>query len=138
MNPIEELLSAPLEAGWTLEGLAARVLDAVATSDDAEWVLDAQSLTNRQARRLIRPLLACLATQSAVEAGTPVNLFTGHLNFKRHGPSGPVWFTGEFDNRPGSERIALRRHNAPPDVGNVNGVQSIDRDARIGAGTRPT
>jgi ATP-dependent Zn protease len=54
-------------------------------------------------------LLACLATKSAAEAGTPPNLYGGQLSFKRIGPDGPVWIFGEFENKPGSVRIAFRR-----------------------------
>jgi len=117
---ITELLAAPLSPDWTIEGLAEHLLRAIAarqpqTVDEVhELVLDADGGTDRQSRRLLRPLLACLATKSAAETGTPVNLFTGRLCFKRPGPTGAVWITGEFDNRPGSVRVAFRRTDSPP------------------------
>src|SRR5438132_3879659 len=88
-NPITDLLGAPLGPDWTVEGLAEQVLAAIAgqRSEEAqEFVLDADKTVDRQARRLLRPLLACLATKSAAEAGTPANLCAGHFSFKRPGP----------------------------------------------------
>jgi hypothetical protein len=117
-NPITDLLGAPLGPDWTLEGLAEQVLDAVATrrsGDGEEVVLDADATTDRQSRRLLRPLLACLATKAAAEAGTPANLYGGHFSFKRVGPQGPVWIIGQFENRPGCVRATLRRSNSPPE-----------------------
>src|SRR5277367_5726269 len=109
---ITNLLAAPLSPDWTIEGLAEQLLDTIAAhraeASDAvqEFVLDAGAVTDYQSRRLLRPLLACLATRSAAEAGTTVNLFGGLLCFKRSGPTGPVWITGQFDNRPGLVRVA--------------------------------
>ena len=80
-----------------------------------EFVIHADATTDRQSRRLLRPLLACLATKSAAEAGSPPNLYGGHLSFKRPGPKGPVWILGEFENRPGSVRVTLRRSTSPPE-----------------------
>jgi hypothetical protein len=111
---ITDLLAAPLSPDWTVEGLAEQLLGAIAVSppeavgEVQALVLVADATTDRQSRRMLRPLLACLATKSAAEAGTPVNLFTGHLCFKRPGPAGPVWITGEFENRPGAVRVAFR------------------------------
>ncbi|MBI1913395.1 MAG: hypothetical protein HYS12_01350 [Planctomycetes bacterium] len=79
-----------------------------------EFVLDADATTDRQSRRLLRPLIACLATKSAAEAGTPPNLYGGHFSFKRPGPKGPVWILGQFENRQGSVRVTLRRYSSPP------------------------
>jgi hypothetical protein len=117
-NPITDLLSTPLGPDWTVEGLAEQLLGAIAAqrSEEAqEFVFDADATTDRQSRRLLRPLLACLATKSAAEAGTPANLYGGNFSFKRPGPKGPVWILGQFDNRPGSVRLALRRSNSPPE-----------------------
>ena len=117
-NPITDLLGAPLGPDWTVEGLAEQVLGAIAAQRSAEgqeFVLDADASTDRQSRRLLRPLLACLATKSAAEAGAPANLYGGHFSFKRPGPTGPVWILGQFENRPGSVRVALRRSSSPPD-----------------------
>src|SRR5216684_4108975 len=88
-NPLTELLAAPLSPDWTVEGLAERLLGAIAArrSEEAqEFVLDADATTNRQSRRVLRPLLACLATKSAAEAGTAANLYRGRLSFERLGP----------------------------------------------------
>jgi hypothetical protein len=79
-----------------------------------EFVLDADAMPNDQARRLMRPLLACLATKSAAEAGTAANIYGGHLSFQRPSPNGPVWILGEFQNQPGSVRVMLRRSVSPP------------------------
>jgi len=117
-NPITDLLGAPLGPGWTVEGLAEQVLGAVAarrSEEGQEFVLDADTATDRQSRRLLRPLLACLATKSAAEAGTPVNLYGGHFSFQRPGPQGPVWILGRFENRPGNVRVMLRRASSPPE-----------------------
>jgi hypothetical protein len=116
-NPITDVLGAPLSPDWTVEGLAEQVLGAIAAqgSEEAqEFVLDADATANRQSRRLLRPLLACLATKSAAEAGTSANLYGGHFSFKRPGPNGPVWILGQFENRPGSVRVTVRRSTSPP------------------------
>src|SRR5437868_11857658 len=115
-NSITDLLGAPLGPDWTVEGLAEQVLVAIAArrSEEAqEFVLDAAATTDRQTRRVLRPLLACLATKSAAEAGTPPNLYGGHLAFTRPGPEGPVWILGHFENRPGRARVAFRRSASP-------------------------
>lgn len=111
-NPITDLLAASLGPDWSVEGLAEQVIDAIAAqrSEEAqEFIFDADATTDRQSRRLLRPLLACLATKSAAEAGTPANLYGGYFSFKRPGPKGPVWIVGQFENRPGSVRVTLRR-----------------------------
>jgi hypothetical protein len=118
-NPIADLLSAPLDSDWTVEGLAEQVLGAIAahrSTEAQEFILDAAAAKDRQSRRLLRPLLACLAAKSAAESGAPVDLFGGHLSFKRLGPEGPVWILGQFENRPGSTRILLRCSNSPPKI----------------------
>lgn len=77
-----ELLAVPLSPGWTSEGLAEQVLAAIAaqrSEDTREFILDADATTDGQSSRLLRPLLACLASKSADETGTPVNLFGGRL-----------------------------------------------------------
>jgi hypothetical protein len=118
-NPITDLLAAPLKPDWTVEGLAEQLLSAIATrpcAESQEFVFDADAATDRQACRLLRPLLACLATKSAAEAGMSANLYGGHVSFKRPGPEGPVWILGRFSNRPGSVRLTLRRSSSPPEV----------------------
>lgn len=115
-NPIVNLLGAPLSPDWTVEGLAEQVLSAMAVArseEGAEFVIDADASTDRQVRRLLRPVLACLANKSAAEAGKPVDLYGGSLNFKRPGLEGPVWIVGQFENRPGSVRVTLRRSTTP-------------------------
>src|SRR5207247_5762712 len=102
----------------TVEGLAERVLGAIAaqgTEEAQELVLDTSATADHQARRLLRPLLACLATKLAAEAGTPANLYGGHFSFKRPGPNGPVWILGQFENRPGSVRATFRRSSSSPE-----------------------
>jgi hypothetical protein len=116
-NPVADVLAAPLGPDWTVEGLAERLLGAIAarrSEESQEFVLDAGATADRQSRRLLRPLLACLATKSAAEAGTPANLYGGHFSFERPGPDGPVWILGQFENRPGSVRVTLRRYTSPP------------------------
>ena len=112
---ITDLLGAPLAPDWTVEGLAEDVLRAVAALPVAgpELAIDIDDATDRQTHRLIRPLLAYLASRSAAEAGMPVNLYGGRLTFQRPGPTGPVWVVGEFENRPGRVRLALRRSGPP-------------------------
>jgi hypothetical protein len=102
-----------------MEGLAEQLLGVLAAqgSEEAqEFVLDAADTTDRQSRRLLRPLLACLATKSAAESAMPATLYGGHFSFQRPGPNGPVWILGQFENRPGSVRLTLRRSSSPPDV----------------------
>lgn len=130
-NPITDLLAAPLSPDWTVEGLAEQLLSAIATQPSAEspeFVLDADVTTDRQSRRLLRPLLACLATKSAAEAGMPANLYGGQISFTRPGLKGPVWILGQFENRPGSVRVTLRRSSSPPE----------SSEARPGQGAAPT
>jgi hypothetical protein len=122
---MSDLLSAPIGPDWAVEGLAEQVLGAIAaqrSEDGEDYVLDADTTTDRQSRRLLRPLLACLATKAAAEAGTPVNLYGGHFSFQRPGPRGPVWILGQFENRPGSVRVTFRRSSSPP----------VDPEARPG------
>jgi hypothetical protein len=118
-NPLADLLAAPLRPDWTIEGLAEQLLSAIASQprEEAEELrLDAAAATDRQSQRVLRPLLACLATKSAAEAGTPPNLYGGRLSFKRNGPDGPVWILGEFENKPGRVCVAFERSSAPRDV----------------------
>jgi hypothetical protein len=115
-HAITDLLAAPLSPDWTVEGLAEQVLAAIAAKDSdevQELVLDAATISDRQTCRVLRPLLACLATKSAAEAGTPPNLYGGHLSFKRPGADGFVWVLGQFENRPGTVRVTFRRSASP-------------------------
>lgn len=115
---IADLLAAPLAPDWTVEKLAEQLLGTIAAqrSDEAQdFVLDADMATDRQSRRLLRPVLACLATKSAAEAGTSADLYGGHLSFRRSDPKGPVWIFGQFENRPENVRVRLRRSNSPPE-----------------------
>jgi hypothetical protein len=115
---IADLLRAPLDPDWTVDGLAEQVLGAVAShpsDSDQEFVVALDDGTDPQSRRLLRPLLACLASKSAAEAGTPANLYGGPLAFERPGLHGPVWIHGRSENRPGNVRATLRRSNSPPD-----------------------
>jgi hypothetical protein len=117
-NSLTGLLTAPLSPGWTIEGLAEQLLCTIASQPKEEAKdlrLDAAA-TDRQSQRVLRPLLACLATKSAAEAGTPPSLYGGQLCFKRTGPEGPVWILGDFENRPGSVRVAFGRSSAPREV----------------------
>ncbi len=116
-NPIAALLAAPVGPDWNVEGLAERVLSAIAThpsEDGHEFVLNANTTTDRQTRRVLRPLLACLAVKSAAEAGASPNLYGGELSFKRADGGGrPMWVLGTFENRPGAVHVALRRVESP-------------------------
>jgi hypothetical protein len=126
-NPIADLLATPLSPDWAVEGLAEQVLGAIAAqrSEEAqEFVLDADTATDRQSRRILRPLLACLAAKSAAEAETPVNLYGGRLLFQRPGPSEPVWISGQFENRSGTIRVAFQRSPSPPQNSDPGTAQS--------------
>jgi hypothetical protein len=115
-NPIADLLAAPLGVDWTIDRLAEDILRAIAALgpyEGQEFVLDAEATTDRQTGRLLRPLLACLATKSAAESGTPPNLYGGNLTFQRSGPDGLAWILGRFENRPGAARVALFRTSSP-------------------------
>jgi hypothetical protein len=136
-NPITDLLAAPLRPDWTVEGLAEQVLGAIVAqrSEEAqELLLDADLIADRQSRRSLRPVLACLAIKSAAEAGTPANLYGGRLSFKRLGPEGPVWVLGQFENRPGTVRVVLRRSCSPPEASEPRTGQA---PVFTGAGSRP-
>jgi hypothetical protein len=124
-NVITDSLSAPLGPDWTIDRLAEEVLGAIAArglGGPEEVVLDAQTMTDHQSRRILRPLLACLASKSATEAGTSANLYRGNLSFERRGHDGPVWILGQFENSPGAVRVTLRRSCSPPQsIGQENG-----------------
>ena len=127
-NLISEMITAPLGPDWTVGGLAEQVLGAIAAqrSEEAqEFAIDADAVTDPQSRRLLRPLLASLATKSAAETGRPVNLNGGRLCFKRPGPKGPVWIFGEFENRPGTVYIKLRRCYSPPEASEPRTAQPL-------------
>jgi hypothetical protein len=146
-NSITELLSAPLSPDWTVDRLAEEVLCAIAargSEEPQEFLLDAEATTDRQSRRILRPLLACLATKSAAEGGTPPNLYGGLLSFKRSGHEGPVWILGQFENRPGTVRVAFRRSSSPPrnselkpgQVPVITGAESRPADLRPTTGAK--
>lgn len=118
-NAVTEILSCPLASDWTIEALVERVLAAIAlqpltVAEAGEIVLDADKITDRQSRRLLRPLLACLARKSADEGGTCPTLYEGSFAFERPGQGEPVWIVGEFKNMPGQVRATFRRHGPPP------------------------
>lgn len=138
-NPITALLAAPLSPDWTVEGLAEQLLGAIAAqrSDEGqEFVLDADATTDRQSQRVLRPLLACLATKSAAEAGTPVNLYGGRLSFRRSGPDGTVWVLGQFENRPGMTRAVFRRSTSQPQNSEPKTAQPPALGSEIGDALR--
>jgi hypothetical protein len=129
-NPITELLATPIGPDWTIEGLAEQLLRTIASQpkeEAKELSLDATAATDRQSQRLLRPLLACLATKSAAEAGTPPNLYGGQLSFKRIGPEGPVWISVEFENKPGSVRVTFQRSSSPAEVSDKRKSVASDR-----------
>jgi hypothetical protein len=112
---IRDLRAAPLASDWTVDELAERLLSAVAefrSNDAQEIVFDAAQTADRQTRRLLRPLLACLALKYATEAGATPDVYGGQISFKRQGHDGPVLVAGEFANRPGTVRVVLRRSSA--------------------------
>lgn len=117
-NPIAALLRSPLAPQWSVDDLAEQLLRTVAAEPSAagerqEFVLDAEDLIDRQSRRLIRPLLACLATKSAAETGSSQpDLYGGQLSFVRPGPEGPVRILGRFENRPDTVRLVFSRSDS--------------------------
>jgi hypothetical protein len=116
-NPITEFLAAPLSPDWTVEGLAEQVLDTIAMQHcekAQEYVLDIDATVDRQTRRILRPLLACLAAKAEAETGNPVSIYGGRLVFKRSGPLGPVWIVGQFENVPAKAYAAFRCEFTPP------------------------
>ncbi len=108
-NFVNDLLSAPLDPDWSIEGLAEQLLTSIAAQPEQEFILDAAEMMDRQSRRLIRPLLACLANMSAAESGTSDDVFGADLSFQRMGPAGSVSIFGQFKNTQGNVRITLRR-----------------------------
>jgi hypothetical protein len=120
-NAVTNVLAAPLRPDWTIQGLAEQLLCTIAAQPEKEFVLDAAATTDRQSRRLIRPLLACLANMSAQESGTSDNVFGADLSFKRTGPDGPVWIFGQFQNTQGKVRVMLQRSSSAPERSRENG-----------------
>ena len=115
-NLMADLLAAPLDADWTIDQLAEELLRVIAERDSEEireFVLDAEATEDQQSRRLLRPLLACLATKSEVDSRSRSNLYGGQICFKRQGREGPVWIFGEFENTQRTVRVALRRTFLP-------------------------
>ena len=58
-NPLTDLLGAPLDPDWTVEGLAEQVLGAIAgqrSEEGQEFVLDLDATTDRQSRRLLESI----------------------------------------------------------------------------------
>jgi hypothetical protein len=114
-STISDLLAAPLPSDWTIESIAECLLRTLSDqpsangAGEAEFVFDKHKTVDRQTSRLIRPLLACLAMKSAAENNSPVNLYGGQLHFRRQGLRGPSCIVGEFENRPESTRLSLRR-----------------------------
>ena len=126
-NSVTELLAAPLNQYWTIAELAEQLLCTIASQPEKEFVLDATTITDGQSRRLIRPLLACLANMSATESGTSDDIYGADLSFKRTGPEGQVWIFGQFKNTQGNVRISLKRSATPQ--GSQNGKsESPDSD----------
>ena len=116
-NLISELISAPPGPGWTLDSLAEEVLCAIAArgaEESQEFTLDLLETSDSQSRRLLRPLLACLATKSAAETSQAPNPYKGRLQFQRPSNAGPVWILGQFENTPGKVCITLRRSSLLP------------------------
>jgi hypothetical protein len=109
-----ELLGAPLGPGG-IQGLAQKVLSTIYENKAAEqeFILDASGATNPRARKLIRPLIACLAKMSAEQAGVPVSLYGGHISFKRNGPEGWFDILGDFENTHARARATFRADPAP-------------------------
>lgn len=133
---ISDILGAPLDSGWTVEGLAERVLTTIAArlpDENLEFVLDADTTSDRQTQRLLRPVLACLAKKSAAESATTLNLYGGRLVFERPGPNGSVWILGHFDNRAGSVRVTLRRTSSPREEGTPTAPDVIQSPANARA-----
>ena len=128
-NLIAEILRAPLGPDWTVEALAEQILGTIAarrSQETEEFVLEADPTMDRQSHRLLRPLLACLATKSATEAGTPADLYGGRLSFERPGSTGPVWILGQFENRPGCVRVSLQRSDSPTERTHLSPTGMID------------
>lgn len=139
-NPIADLLGAPLDSGWTVDRLAEQLLAAIAAQPAGkaqEFVLEEHAALARQSQRLLRPLLACLATKSAAEAGTSANLYSGPLSFRRSGRGGLVWILGDFENRPGRARVALRLLSSPPDSETRSRKPGAGMDAASGGESLP-
>ena len=113
-NVVTDLLSAPLSPDWTIEGLAEQLLETIVAQSEKEFILDAAETTDRQSRRLLRPLLACLANMSAAESGAASDMFGGQLSFKRTGPEGPVCIVGKFENKADNVRAIFERFSSPP------------------------
>jgi hypothetical protein len=126
-NSMTDLLAAPLAPDWAVDHLAEKVLGAIVErgSEEAqEFVLDAEAMNDRQSRRLLRPLLACLAIKSAAESGTEPNIFEGHISFNRPGKEGPLWILGQFENKQGAVRVTFHCSSSPPSNSELNKGQA--------------
>ncbi len=140
-NPLTDLLAAPLSPGWTIEGLAEQVLSMIASQPKEQAIdllLDAAATTDRQSQRVLRPLIACLATKSAAEAGRSPNLYEGQLSFKRIGLYGPVWILCDFENKAESTRVSFRRSNSPPQAPESDAGLISDKNDRVPAPDNPS
>ncbi len=136
-NPLTDLLAAPLSPGWTIEGLAEQVLSTIASQPKEQakdLLLDAAATTDRQSQRVLRPLIACLATKSAAEAGRSPNLYGGQLSFKRIGPYGPVWILCDFENKAESARVVPPEQLPAADSGIGRRTDLRQKRSRSGAG----
>jgi hypothetical protein len=136
-NPISGLLATPVSPDWTVEVLAVHVLNTIAAqrSERAqEFILDAETTIDRQSRRVLRPLLACLATKSEAETRTTANLYGGRLLFKRPGPARPVWIVGKFQNGSEKIRVVFRCSFSPPQNSDLRTLQPL---ASTKAGLHP-
>jgi hypothetical protein len=135
-STIFDILRSPLDPNWTVESLTERVIVAIASQpigSEEVFVIAVDESTDQQTRRLIRPILACLATKSANESGATVNLYGGHLLFNRTGPAGPVFVVGEFENRPGRVRLTLRRSYSPDPPAESDFGSGVVNSHRLGS-----
>src|SRR6266481_5183939 len=92
-NPIAKLLAAPLPPDWSVERLADQLLQVIAKRFESKRrrspiSININDLEDRQSKRLLRPLLAYLATRAAKKGDQPANVFGGVLLLERKGPKG--------------------------------------------------
>lgn len=137
-NPILDLLAAPLRPDWTIDQLAEDVILAIVargSGERQEFVIDAEAVTDRQSRRVLRPLLACLATKSAAETGTSTSLYGDRLRFVRPGRDGLMSVFCRFENTP--ERAWIAFHVVTPSVSMPGKAHVIRRSPDHPSGRLP-
>ena len=105
---LSDLLAAPLSPDWTIERLAEQLLCAIASQPKGETKSVQFDLScPRTDNHSVFSGHCSPALQPSQQPKPEFNrrLYGGQLCFKRNGPDGPVWILGEFESKPGTQRV---------------------------------